>query len=125
MIRPMEERPRDGPQLDVGRSEHEGVQVVELAGEVDINSVQELEAGLVAAFEGSAPSVCLDLAALSFIDSSGLAAVVRAHLAAVEAGGAMVIVAPAGAVRRTFETSGLMGMLSVVDDRDAALAQLA
>lgn len=119
----MEERPRDGPQLDVGRSEQGGVPVVELAGEVDINSVPELEAALAAAFEGSGPRVCLDVAELAFIDSSGLAAVVRAHLAATEAGGVLVIVAPAGAVRRTFETSGLMGMLSVVDDRDAALAR--
>jgi hypothetical protein len=34
-------------------------------------------------------------------------------------------VSSAGAVRRTFETSGVMDMLNVVDDRTAALAELA
>jgi stage II sporulation protein AA (anti-sigma F factor antagonist) len=125
MIRPMEERPPDGPQLAVTRSEQDGVQLIELAGEVDLDSVDELDAVLATTFETPSPRVCLDLGELAFIDSSGLAAVIRAHLAASAAGGSLVIVSSAGAVRRTFETSGVMDMLNVVDDRTAALAELA
>jgi anti-anti-sigma factor len=62
---------------------------------------------------------------LQFIDSTGLAAVIRAHIATVEGGGAFAVVSGPGAVRRTLETTGLMEMLSVVDDRDAALQDLA
>jgi anti-anti-sigma factor len=123
MIGCMEEH--DRPQLDVARSEHDGVQLVELTGELDLDSIAELEMALAAASAGPAPRVCLDLTRLVFIDSSGLAAVVRAHVATAEAGGALIVVAAAGTVRRTLETSGLMVMLSVVDDRAAALADLA
>ena len=116
---------RHRPQLELGQAEHDGVQVVELAGEVDVDSVDELEAALAAASAGVRPRVCLDMSRLAFIDSTGLAAVIRAHLAVVEAGGAFAVVAASGAVRRTLETTGLMEMLSVVDDRDAALQDLA
>jgi anti-anti-sigma factor len=115
---------RHRPQLQLARLEHGGVQVVELAGELDVDSVDELESALVAAADGPRPRVCLDVSRLAFIDSTGLAAVIRAHLAVVEAGGAFAVVAAPGAVRRTLETTGLMEMLSVVDDREAALQDL-
>ncbi len=102
------------------------MQVVELSGELDLNSVAELDAALAGASAGAHPHVCLDCSALEFIDSTGLAAVIRAHVATGEAGGALTIVAGAGSiVRRTLETSGLLEMLSVVEDRTAALADLA
>jgi anti-anti-sigma factor len=116
---------RHGPQLELTRAEQDGVQVVELAGELDVNSVDELEAALAGASAGACPRVCLDMSQLAFIDSTGLAAVIRAHLAVVEGGGAFAVVAGPGAVRRTLETTGLMEMLSVVDDRRAALQDLA
>jgi anti-anti-sigma factor len=116
---------RHRPHLDVARSEHDGVQLVALSGELDLNSVAELDAVLAEAASGGTPHVCLDLAGLDFIDSSGLAAVIRSHVAVSEAGGALTIVAPTGIVRRTLEVSGLLGMLSVVEDRDAALRDLA
>jgi anti-anti-sigma factor len=112
------------PQLEVAHAKHGGVRVVEIAGELDVNSVEELEAALGAASAGAGPRVCLDMSQLAFIDSTGLAAVIRGHLAVVQAGGAFAVVA-GGAVRRTLETTGLMDMLSVVEDRDAALQDLA
>jgi anti-anti-sigma factor len=116
---------RHRPQLELVQAEHDGVRVVELAGELDVDSVGELEAALAGASAGARPRVCLDMSQLAFIDSTGLAAIIRGHLAVVEAGGAFAVVAVPGAVRRTLETTGLLEMLSVVDDRDAALRDLA
>jgi len=113
------------PQLNVQRSERDGVQLLEVSGELDLNSVPILGEALAAAADRSTPHVCLDLSGLQFIDSSGLAAVIRAHVSMAEAGGALTIVAPAGIVRRTLQVSGLLGMLSVSEDRDAALLDLA
>jgi anti-anti-sigma factor len=113
------------PQLELAYAQRDGVQIVELAGELDVDSVDELEAALSAAAAETGARVCLDMARLQFIDSTGLAAVIRAHIAVVEGGGAFSVVAGPGAVRRTLETTGLMEMLSVVDDRDAALQDLA
>lgn len=116
---------RHRPQLELAHSERDGVRIVELAGELDVDSVDELEAALTAASAEAGARICLDLSRLAFIDSTGLAAVIRAHLAVVEAGGAFAVVASPGVVRRTLETTGLMELLSVVDTRDAALHDLA
>ena len=116
---------RHRPQLELAHAQQDGVQIVELAGELDVDSGDELEAALGAAAADAGARVCLDMARLRFIDSTGLAAVIRAHIAVVEGGGAFSVVAGPGAVRRTLETTGLVEMLSVVDDRDAALADLA
>jgi anti-anti-sigma factor len=125
MIRRMSPH-RGHPQLTVERAEQDGVQVVELRGELDLNTAAELDAALADASAGTHPHVCLDLSRLKFIDSTGLAAVIRSHVATGEAGGALMIVATAGSiVRRTLEMSGLMEMLSVADDRATALADLA
>jgi anti-anti-sigma factor len=109
----------DPPQLAVTRSEQDGAHVIELTGELDLGSIGELDAALADATPGA--RVCLDLSGLGFIDSTGLATVIRAHQAAAEAGGELTIVAPAGIVRRTIETSGLLALLHVVEDRAAAL----
>jgi stage II sporulation protein AA (anti-sigma F factor antagonist) len=116
---------RHHPQLELAFAQSDGVQVVALSGELDVGSVDELEAVLIGVSAGARPRVCLDLSQLAFIDSTGLAAVIRAHLSVVEAGGGFAIVAGSGAVRRTLETTGLLEMLSVVDDRAAALQDLA
>lgn len=119
MIGPMEPA-HDRPQLAVARSEQDGAQVVELVGELDLGSIHALDDALEAA--AGAALICLDLSGLQFIDSSGLAGIVRAHQSSEQADCAMTIVAPAGAVRRTLETSGLMALLHVFDDRAAALS---
>jgi anti-sigma B factor antagonist len=111
------------PQLTVVQSEQDGVRVVALSGELDMRAVGELEAALATA--GDDARVCLDLTALEFIDSTGLATVIRAHQALTGGGGAFAVVCnEAGTVRRTFETTGLMALLTVVADRSAALQAL-
>ncbi|MEY2515827.1 MAG: hypothetical protein QOJ89_3185 [bacterium] len=112
------------PQLEVDRSETGDVRVIALRGELDLASVGELESALAAATAGACPQVCLDLSGLQFIDSTGLAAVIRAHLAITEAGGALAVVCSPGAVQRTVETTGLLDMLTVKDTRAGALRAL-
>ena len=111
------------PRLTIAQSVQDGVSVVSLSGELDLRGVGEVEAALAQA--GEAARVCLDLTELGFIDSAGLAAVIGAHQALALGGGAMAIACGAGgAVRRTFETTGLTTLLTVADDRPSALQAL-
>jgi anti-sigma B factor antagonist len=112
------------PGLEVRHFEDRGVQVVALSGELDLASVGEMASALDEARAGEHPRVCLDLAELQFIDSTGLATVIRTHLGIVDAGGALAVVCSEGAVRRTVQTTGLLEMLTVKDSRDAAIAAL-
>jgi len=111
------------PQLTIERSAQDGVHVITLIGELDLHAVGEVEAAL--ADPGGEARVCLDLTALQFIDSTGLASVIRAHQAFGRGGGSLAIACPhEGSVRRTFETTGLMTLLNVTEDRAAAIAAL-
>jgi anti-anti-sigma factor len=113
------------PQLGVEICEREGAQIVSLSGELDLRAAAELQSALDQASAGERARVCLDLSALQFIDSTGLAIVIRSHQDMSAAGGAFVVVCVAGNVRRTFETTGLMTMLSVAETVDEALRALA
>lgn len=111
------------PELTIERSACDGVQLVVLSGELDLRGVGELEAAL--AQPGEEARVCVDLTELDFIDSTGLATVIRGHQALTSSGGAMVVACRReGSVRRTFETTGLTRLLTVTEDRASALQAL-
>jgi anti-sigma B factor antagonist len=111
------------PQLTVARSEQDGIHVVTLSGELDLRGVGELET--ILAQLGDDARICLDLTALEFIDSTGLATVIRAHQALAAGDGAMAVAcADKGSVRRTLEMTGLTTLLSVRDDLAAAVQSL-
>lgn len=57
----------------------------------------------------------LDLAAVSFVDSSGLRVLVEAHQARADAGTSLGLRAPSAPVQHLLEISGLIGHLDIVD----------
>ncbi|HEX8156077.1 MAG TPA: STAS domain-containing protein [Solirubrobacteraceae bacterium] len=115
---------RNVPQLRIELSERDGTQIVALFRELDLRAADELQAVLDRACAGENARVCLDLSGLQFIDSTGLAIVIRSHQATVAAGGAFAVVCAAGTVRRTLEMTGLMTMLNVAETVDEALQAL-
>ena len=95
--------------------------VVTVRGEVDLVSSPELRRVLDEALTSS-PRVQVDLAGLTFIDSSGLSALVEAHRKAREAGGALVLLNPTSMLRRLLDITKLDSLL-VVDTSDIAVAR--
>jgi len=81
--------------IDVSSSRRAGHVVVALRGELDVIDAAELPRVLSAA---AAPGsrVIVDLAGLTFMDSSSLAALVSARRQALQAGGDLLLAAPRG-----------------------------
>jgi anti-anti-sigma factor len=104
-----------------------GHTVVIPAGRVDFNSASEFQAQLERAVGGArAPAaVIVDCAALEYVSSAGLRAVLLAARAAQRAGIAFVLCALQPAVREVFDLSGFSRIISVYPDRAAALAHVA
>jgi len=70
-----------------------------------------------------ARTVCLDLSAIEFVDSAGLAVLVNARRALDRVGGRLVIVAPPeGRVAKVLHLCGLRTAVDVAPDRVAALS---
>lgn len=80
-----------------------------LTGEIDSYTAPELSERLA----GDPPVEVLDLAGVTFIDSSGLRVIVEAHQSRLAAGARLVLRSPSAAVQRLLEISGLAGHLDV------------
>lgn len=97
--------------------------VIAVSGEVDIATAPEMHAAVAAAIarcpEGGA--VAADLTAVTFMDSSGLRALLAGHRLAGEAGVRFVVVADRPPVTRLFELTRVADELDVVADPAAAL----
>lgn len=96
--------------LDIEMGATGDVRVVRLGGELDLASVPRLTEFLE---EAAAPSVILDLSGLAFIDSSGVAALVRAQEQMDEGGQTLTLTCPSHTVARVFEILGISYLLEI------------
>jgi anti-anti-sigma factor len=94
--------------------------VVAVAGEVDMQTADDLQTAIVAA-GNRALEIWVDLSDTTFMDSSGLHALVtaRAHLIGA-AGRRLVLICPPGPVLRVLTITGLDQLFEVYATRAAA-----
>ncbi|HEX3648631.1 MAG TPA: STAS domain-containing protein [Pseudonocardiaceae bacterium] len=97
--------------------------VVEVAGEVDLSTADDVAAAVTAGLASRPSAVVLDLTGVSFLDSAGLAVLARGHLAAVD-GVEFRVVAGNEAVLKPIQLTGMDQMLamfgSVAEATDSA-----
>jgi anti-anti-sigma factor len=81
-----------------------------LHGELDIATAPEL-VEMLHRFRRQGHAVALDLAEVTFMDSTGLTTIMDAHLAARSNGWTFEIRRPSPAVKRVFELAGVARLL--------------
>jgi anti-sigma B factor antagonist len=91
--------------------------VLVLTGELDLASGETFLDRLQAVEAGRPELITLDLSGLRFLDSSGLALVVRAHTRARNEGRRLVIIPGPPQVQRVFDITGLNTVLELEDGR--------
>lgn len=91
------------------------VGLIELSGEFDLAGVQKFEAELAKVEAEGPAAVVVDLNGLTFMDSSGLRALVLADQRAQKAGRRLAIVPGPPAVKRVFEITQLDERLDLVE----------
>jgi len=114
----------DGRQLLAVR-EHElegGVMLIDVRGEVDLYSVDELRKTLEEAEDAGHVHLVVDLSAVNTIDSTGLAALVGVHRRLLRAGGEMVVIISSARVWSKFTMTGLDNVFRVATTREEALS---
>ena len=85
-----------------------GFTVVEVAGEIDLATVEFLVEHLNAATARPRPDVLVDLRSVEFFDCSGLRVLCRAESRARERGGRLRIVSDGPRIRRLLTGAGLL-----------------
>jgi len=107
----------------------DGIRVIAVRGELDLSTAPELEGPLDEAIAAGDASVIVDLSECEFIDSTGIALIVRAwqqldRTAAGDGTGRVVICSYNDQVCRVLEITGLELSIPIHSTRDEALAAL-
>jgi anti-sigma B factor antagonist len=90
--------------------------VLVLAGELDLETATELDRQLARIEESPATRVVIDLRGVTFMDSTGLSSIVRAHRAAESDGHTLQLRPGARQVQRLFELTGMNERLTFVEE---------
>ena len=101
----------DRPWYRVELQRRDGRSVVVCCGELDLDATDELWDCLEKA-RAEGP-VTLDLAGVTFMDSSGINLLLRAYAAHGRVPGAVTLRSPSEAVRRTLEMTGIEGVFRI------------
>jgi anti-sigma B factor antagonist len=102
--------------LEIGRFQDEEGVVLELHGQLDLSSTAELERQLTTLVAEPPGRILIDLRNLDFMDSTGLAMLVRARQAAEEHGHKLCLRAGNHHVHRLFELTGLTDAFTFISD---------
>jgi anti-anti-sigma factor len=89
--------------------------ILRLHGDIDIDTARHLTERLNALIGNPSAAPVVDLSGVTFIDSTGLGALMRAHQRLRRQGRALALICPAGPARRALEVSGLVGVLPIVE----------
>jgi anti-sigma B factor antagonist len=100
--------------FDITIAEHENYVLVRLCGEFDLAAVEAVETTL-GPLEARFPTVILDLREVSFLDSTGLRAIVSADARARKGGFELEIVRGSADVQKLLYLAGLDKILPLID----------
>lgn len=98
-----------------------GLHLVKVAGEVDLSWSQSIRKAVLDAL-GRAPAVGVDLSAVTYIDSSGIAALVEGFQSARGKGQKFALVAASPQVRAVLQLARLDRVFPMVDTAEAVTA---
>jgi anti-sigma B factor antagonist len=107
----------------------DGIHSIAVRGELDMSTAPELEAEIDRVLAGEDVAVMLDLSACEFIDSTGIALIVRTWQrldGGADGGGEgrLVLCCVNSQVRRLLKITGVETSISMHERPDAALAEL-
>ena len=105
--------------IDITTEADHGIPIVSPRHDVDLNTAPDLDEVLQGLISPATPVVVVDLSETPFIDSSGLAVLVRARNQLKTTGGELRVVAPD---QRLFEVTGLASVFVLVKTLDEAIA---
>jgi anti-anti-sigma factor len=115
---------RESPLITVRAADVAGVVVLEVEGEIDVDTAEVVLDALRLGFASEGPAVVADLTHVSFFGSTGISTLITAHELADVHGKDFHVVAPHRAVKRPLEVTGVADVLVLHDSVDEALSAL-
>ena len=102
----------------------DGTVQVTIRGEIDFSNADEVAEGLRAAVSQGPAEMCIDLSSATFIDSTGLGALIEGYRAAADTGTRFVVTNPSPSFRRVLSVTGLCELFGMSEeDQSVGLSQ--
>ncbi len=102
--------------LEIDVADSGGLRLLRLTGELDMAGVDRFKRLLTADGSPEAGTFVVDLRRLTFIDSSGLRALIMADQRVRDEGGRFVVVRGPDRVNQVLEMTGVAGHIELVDE---------
>lgn len=107
--------------LDIVTRQKDQAAIVAISGDVDLYSSPEVRKVIIGLTDKKAPLIVVDLRAVSYMDSSGIATLVEGLQQMSKYGGELRLFGLGAAVREVFELSRLDKVFQIYDSEAAAL----
>jgi len=106
----------DNPDFTVERSTRNGARILSPKGDVDLSRSPVLRSAIRDAYQEKPNRLVVDLAAVEYMDSSGVATLVEALQMSRQRGAELVLSGMKPRVRSIFEIARLDHVFTIVDD---------
>lgn len=115
-----------GSQMKIeSRLEDKNTLVVKVSGELDLSTAEQFKLQIEQDIkQWKAKNLILDLNGVNFIDSSGLGVILGRYKTVTQNNGNMAIVKPKASVKKILELSGILRIIKIYKDVDAALTAI-
>lgn len=108
--------------LNIEMKKHKDVLLVRLRGELDHHTAEDVRQRIDRELhQGRYAHVVLNLAELSFMDSSGLGVILGRYKQINEQGGTLAVCSLHASIRKLFELSGMFKIVSAYEREEEAL----
>ena len=104
------------------RGLNDGMQALDLEGEVDVYTAPMLRQAIVEQVEKGTKDLLINLNRVEYLDSTGLGILIGGVKRLKEQGGSLRLVGPSARITRIFDITGLNKIFDVYADEQAALA---
>ena len=90
-----------------------------LTGEIDMSSAESIRDAALSAMYRHGNTVHVDLSAVTFMDSTGLQALIALRRRVELSGGSLTLIAPTRVVMRIFDVTGVTPLFEIIAASDA------
>ncbi len=111
--------------LTITDTEEAGATIVRPAGKLDTLTAKSFETHLQSHIDGHEGPLLVDMSAIDYVSSFGLRSILIAAKKLAPFGRKFVLFAPNASVRDILRVSGFLKIVTVVDDKQTALAEIA
>jgi anti-sigma B factor antagonist len=99
--------------VDIQKSEGNGVTVIRVQGEVDLNTSPQVRKAITGSIPGKDGALAIDLSGVPYMDSSGVATLIEGLREAGKTGANFMLVAPTSAVMKVLQLARIDSLFDI------------